>query len=297
MLAKTRLTIATTLAFPVFTQASITMVAWNAGGDSTTSTVPMQDDWVAEGPLDLDNDSVADDSRFGLVIGNRTPASPDYFGGTFHGAVSINTIDNVVAGSLAAANYGVHNAGTDHLVVHSQHSGNHHHTWDALFFWDKADFLNGGDSMPVSLDNDSVITVSFLNSSLNKGDEHLHYLIRDGSQWYISRKYYGPAIGPDRLGPLPTGGDASLDPSATDWAPYNPTGLNLHYATTAGSPHTFTDITAFGFFMDSEDFSQNSSRIEISGFTVIAIPEPSGVWLALGGLLPLLRRRRVETRS
>ena len=275
--------------------AAISLVAWNADGESTNATVDFQGAWTSEVNLDLDGDALTDDSRFGLALGERTPLSPDYTDGRFYGGVSINKVNNVVPDTLSSGNYSVHNASTDHLVVHTQHSGNHHHTFDALFYWDKADFLNGGDVMGVTLDGTSVLSVATLPTSLVKGDEHLHFVIRDGSQFYISEKYYGSTPGPSQLGLFPDGATVSLAPNESQWSLYDPSGLALHFEGTTFSPHVFADVTAFGFLMDSKTFESNSSRIEISGFSASAVPEPSAALLA--GMMCLAsvawRRRRV----
>jgi hypothetical protein len=270
---------------PGVASAAISLVAWNAGGESTEATVDFQGAWTSESGVDLDGDAATDDSRFGMALGERTPLNPEYTDGRIFGGVSINTINNIVPDTLSSGNYSVHNASTDHLVVHSQHSGNHHHTFDALFYWDKAGFLNGGEVMGVVLDGTSIMSVETLPASLVKGDEHLHFVIRDGSQFYISEKYYGSAAGPNQLGLFPDGATASLAPNDSHWSLYDPSGLSLHFEGTTFNPHVFADITAFGFLVDSKTFDANSSRIEISGFSASAIPEPSVA--LLGGMMCL----------
>ena len=282
--------------------AAVSLISW--GGNVTDQTFDFNNAWVDTGAVNLDGDGLPDDSCFGTNLGvlipSTAPLAPtNYTGGNIYGGLVVHTLDNVVTDSLSSGNYAIHNAGgNDHIVVHTQHSGNHHHIYDAFFYWDKSDFMSGGDAFATSLGSGSEFSLSTLNSSLIKGNEHLHFVIREGGNFYISQDSFGPT---GTLGTFTQGADLAWTPSAGSlWALYNPAFPNYDHAPGGYTFQTsgFTDITAVGFLIDSDSFSSNAARVEISGFSVNAsvVPEPSGTLLqaliGAAGLGFVGRRRR-----
>jgi hypothetical protein len=286
--------------------ASFLLVDW--GGQYVANDQEFNGSYTNVDNIDLDNDSVADDSKFGYAYNALSPAplspSSGYSGtsGTFFGGFVINTLNNPssLGESLQPNGQGVHQNGpNDHLKFQTQHSENHHHTFSLLTYWDKADFLNGGSGAYISLDTLSNFSLTIRNSTNVQDDIHLHFLIRQGNQFYTSEAFFGGTgaslLEPGRLGDIPDGGSAVFNPLANPtlgWKAYAPDGLNLQWQHGDWSPQNFDNITAVGYYFDTLNFTQNNSNLEITGFSFSAVPEPSSALIALGGFGTLLLRRR-----
>lgn len=282
------------------------LVDW--GGDYVSNNQEFSGIYSDVPNLDLDNDTVLDDSRFGYAYNAAAPTvfspSAGYSGtsGTFYGGFAINTIDNPSAAgdTLQPNSQGVHQNGlTDHIKFQTQHSGNHHHTFALFTYWDKADFLNGGNAVNVSLETMSTFSLEIRNSTNVQDDIHLHFVIRQGNQFYASEAFFGgTGISQTELGYLgiiPDGGIATYTPSShptLGWKAYNPNGLDLQWSHGPWVNPTFNDITAVGFYFDTLGFTQNNSDLEIDAFSFTGIPEPASAVLALAGFSALLLRRR-----
>ena len=288
--------------------ASFIMVNWGGqyvdNNQSFNGTLPS---YTVQNNQNLDGTGTGDDSRFGIAYNSSIPVplSPQsgYSGtsGTFYGGFVVNTFGNANADTQAVQPnaQGVHNNGsTDHLKFQTQHSGNDHHSFALLMHWNKADFLNGGDGGAVTLNNLSTFSLDIRNNSNINENTHLHFVVRNGTQFYTSEAFYGGTgaslLEAGYLGAIPDGGTATLNPvvSGLGWKAYNPDGLDLQWQHGSWTSPTFDNITGVGFFFDTLAFSQNNNNLELEGFRFSAIPEPSSALLALGGLGAVLLHRR-----
>lgn len=155
----------------------------------------------------------------------------------------------------------------------------------AAIFWDKQDFLNGGDVDRVFLDAASSITLASAQSPHNMNSR---ILVRtaDG-QFYVSETSERRPL----LTPEGAEGGNILDEM---WAAYDPNSDLLFDTGTSFSTTTaeLADITGFGFY-----FHRNSAgNFWIDNIEVNAsiIPEPASVALVLGGVGLMLARRREQ---
>ena len=292
--------------------APVTVVSWG-GGDYVSNSQPFQGSYTYQSGLDLDNDSFADDSRFGYGLSTTSPLSPasGYSGtnATFYGGFTVNTIDADSSGDTLQSNgEGVHqNGSTDHIKFETQHSGNHH-TFAFLAFWDKADFLSGGATSPVTLGPGGSFSSTPRSNSNITEDTHLHFVVRDGTQFYVSEAFWGgtgsSTTEPGYQGTFPDNTTTVLNsatPTWGSWQPYNPSGLNIQFNHGGFETPTFTNITGFGFYIDTLNFTANTNNLEIDGFSVNAllIPEPWSAGLAVFGAFGLAAgfRRRPTARD
>ena len=291
------------LAYGPMAHAAQLLVNWS--GNYVSSPQPFNGTYTYQSGFDFDGIGGTNDSRFGYAYnaGSPTLLSPSTgYSGTsdnFYGGFVINTLNVDSNGDTLQPNaHGVHDDGVnDHIKIQTQHSGNHHHTFALLTYWDKTDFL-AATNTSVILDSNSAFTLSTLESSNFQPNAHLHFVIRNGSQFYVSQAYWGGTnlLDTDRQGDLPDGGSVVYNPFTTglNWKLYNPNGLDLQW--THGSydytSSSFTDITAFGFYVDTLNFTQNNSNLEIGSFAVTAIPEPSRALLLMAGLMGVLLKRR-----
>jgi len=282
--------------------ASFLLVDW--GGDYLQNTAEFSGSYTNQDGLNFDGGPVANDSRFGFAYNAAAPAvlSPPspYSGtsGTFYGGFVVNTLNQVDTNGLQPNAMGVHQNGPeDYIKFQTQHSGNHDHTFALFMYWDKSDFLNGGSDGAISLDNLSSFSLNIRNSSNFTADAHLHFVIRNGSQFYTSQAFYngdGASGEEGFLGQVPDGGIATYNPSVGGfgWKAYNPDGLDLQWSHGGYENPTFDNITAVGFYFDTLVFGQGNNTIDITNFSFSAVPEPSSALIALGGLGTLLLHRR-----
>ena len=134
----------------------------------------------------------------------------------------------------------------------------------ALWFWQKADFLNDGDENRVSFDGGSFIAAHI--SRYWGGLDNGRWLARDGGTFYVSKKTFGDI---DELmdaanvrgkykGRCPmTHKTFVLKPTETTWAVYKPTEataekhcvIDFNAEAADFQPHEFKDVTAVGFLV------------------------------------------------
>lgn len=156
-------------------------------------------------------------------------------------------------------------------------------SWDGtgyeFFYWKKENFLNDGNTGTVTFSADSKITYG---TSFGAGNT-VRALVRDGSQFYVSSTA------------VAAGTTGLTDLNNKTWYSFNPVAGNYlsFVLDTTQTPvaHTFTDVTAIGFYNTSTNY------IAVSSFTanglVTAVPEPATMaLLGLGAMGALLRRRR-----
>ena len=281
--------------------ATVSAVAW--GGQYVDSDLSFADDdpiarsgsdkyGDPDGPIDTGgNNSIA-----GRSLSHTTPLNPGvgYSGtsGTFYGG-----------GSVSRENSGLTNDGYSELSVLNQgpndslhwhvDTGGDSHTFHLLLYWDKGDFLNGL-STTTNVDlSQGGFTLSTAQASANHTDELLRWVVRDGSQFFVSESTITLANNSDY---------SVMYSNLANWAAYNPvdpvgtpTAADLWSLDfdegSVFSPHTFTDVTAVGFYMEHEA-ATGPIHVHIEGFGATFIPEPSSILLLLGSLGLVARRRR-----
>ncbi len=124
-----------------------------------------------------------------------------------------------------------------------------------LWFWQKADFWNGGDKYPVSFDGNSFIAVHI--SRYFGGFHSAHWLVRDGEQFYISKASFGKYVSIDNK-------DENnfilrkthiLKPLESEWAEYAPApphDIAFNPASAKFAKKDFKNITAVGWLIRRE---------------------------------------------
>lgn len=133
----------------------------------------------------------------------------------------------------------------------------------ATWFWKKEDFLNGGDRYPVSFDDQSFIAVHV--SRYWGGLDAGRWLVREGDTFFLSEATFAGENRQFYLDMEP--GNKDLDgsrnpvvrhthvvhPASTRWAVYTPKEpftLDFDDAKAVFEAHTFSDVTAVGFFVN-----------------------------------------------
>ena len=114
----------------------------------------------------------------------------------------------------------------------------------AVWIWQKQDFLNGGDSFPVTFDAES--TLALLLQRYFMCIDSVRFLVRDGDRFYLSEKTFRFA------------GQHVLHPGQTHWAPYEPKPPHDMYFDREAAEfaqHEFKDITAVGFYVSKDRFA------------------------------------------
>ncbi|MDD2798048.1 MAG: SUMF1/EgtB/PvdO family nonheme iron enzyme [Bacteroidales bacterium] len=140
------------------------------------------------------------------------------------------------------------------------------HRNNAFWFWKKEDFLNGGNTNPVSFDAKSTITVHI--SRFWSGIEGGRWVVQEGSQFYISEKTFG------------SNGTASglrlshtLYPTMTRWALYNPVepwDVRFNATTAVYENHNFNDVSSVGFYVYRDNLVVGNTQIKWHAFEVVA---------------------------
>ncbi len=161
-------------------------------------------------------------------------------------------------------------------------TGQNNSTLSGLIYFTKTGFLNGYNSGTLSMGQ--VDEMSWTLAGNNSADTtSIRLAVLNGTQWYVS----------SANSTSNAAGTVAFDNLAsTTWGTWNPSSFPLDAAFgTFGTP-SLTDVQAFGMYFTTTRSSQ--TRLNISGFEVIAIPEPGT--LALVGIAPgsllLFRRKR-----
>lgn len=129
-----------------------------------------------------------------------------------------------------------------------------------FWFWKKDNFLNGGATDTVSFDSNSLLLLRL--PRYWTGIEGGRWVVRDGDQFYMSRAIYN--------GGRTTPG---LKPDTTLWAPYNPVepyDVRFNATTAVWMPHTFTNVTAAGFYFFRDNLVAGNLQIKWHAFEVYA---------------------------
>jgi formylglycine-generating enzyme required for sulfatase activity/outer membrane protein assembly factor BamB len=139
-----------------------------------------------------------------------------------------------------------------------------------LWVWLKEDFMNGGAANAVAFDANSMIVPHV--SRFYRGVTAGRWVARDGNQCYISQatfEQYSTNIGRA----LGTHTSYVLRPTETLWAPYNPSEpcwIMFDTATAVFAPHTFTDVTAVGFYLGRDRYFSSSLELKWHSFECYA---------------------------
>lgn len=139
-----------------------------------------------------------------------------------------------------------------------------------VWFWQKQDFLNGGDDFPVRFDTNSYLAVHISRywGGVNAG----RWLVRQNGQFYLSQATFAGKTNQYDLTTVSRPGDPGdgannpvvrtthlLRPHESLWAPYDPgpePGTNDDFEigfaaeTATFSAVSFTNVTAVGFFIE-----------------------------------------------
>lgn len=143
-----------------------------------------------------------------------------------------------------------------------------------FWFWDKADFLNGGNSNTVTFDANSSISVSNFRLSTNVAE--CRWVVRDGTQFYISESKFGTTTLSGQNPTVTKYSVQTLSPTTTKWALYSPGAGGVPYAirfnskTAVFEDHTFTDVTAVGFYAGRDSLFAGNTQLKWHAFEVVA---------------------------
>jgi hypothetical protein len=163
-------------------------------------------------------------------------------------------------------------------------TGRNNSTLSGLIYFTKSGFLNGYDSGSLGLSTVEEINWTLADQSVADSTS-LRMAVLNGSQWYLSSAQSTSNA---------AGTTTFEDLGSVTWATWDPTGFPLDAAPGSFSvaSSSLTDIQAFGMYFSTTRTTQ--TRLNISGFEVIAIPEPGTlalVGIALGSVL-LFRRKK-----
>jgi hypothetical protein len=148
----------------------------------------------------------------------------------------------------------------------------------ALIYWKKADFLDGA-SGRLGFGPDSsmqIVNYSGADGVVGNNSGRVRFVVRDGSQFYISEVYGDSLATSFTLSSL----------ASVGWAPYNPGApynLKFDAAGAIFAPHTFADITAVGYYHSNDNSASASRRagLNLERFKVIAEVQPQAIDIPL----------------
>jgi hypothetical protein len=157
----------------------------------------------------------------------------------------------------------------------------------ALFLVNKSSFLNGLNlASNVSFSATDLLSINVARFDAGVATNGaIRFVIQDGTNYYVSQ-----------TNRTTTGTFSLSNPNAALWAAYDPaTNMNFNSGATFAA-HTFSNVLAVGVLYDNDNYTGTgaSTLMRMTNFEVTAIPEPSGIALALfgAGALALARRRR-----
>lgn len=275
--------------------------------------------------LIIATDSLNNDGLIGIPYSATTQLSPtsNYSGQRFYGGVAAG-LTGLTSGLPTIDRLAISNSGNDDVLDFRFSMNNTAHDAHLMVFFQKSDFLNGGNSPGnrVEIVPASSLSVRFNanTSSQVNNDGEFRWILRDNNnQWWISAKDSTGRPNIRSKGDTGSGGiqnnttytDSAASGDLTYWASFDPTtgsgllGLNFEPAyspptvSTAASyviapgtnpfiPKTFTDVTALGMYVEGDQFATNVFQFEIAGLTFSAavVPELTSWSLILGA--PLL---------
>lgn len=228
----------------------------------------------------------------------KSPAS-GYTGPEFYGAFSLtNSSGTGTPVFTTLTRFGVADSGaTDQIRIGASASTGETVTMRGLVFFQKEDFLGGGNAVPVTLDSASSFSLNVSTSSGSSRQFKMAvYAFVDGSwNWYLSQV---AGAGGATLNIISAGtslwGLYSINESTS---PLDSAPLSAAY-TVSGS--AFEDIGAVGYYFNYTSSAGANTYIYVESFAFngVAVPEPHTVFLGLTALglvgFHKLRRFRKE---
>lgn len=145
------------------------------------------------------------------------------------------------------------------------------------YYWDRRDFLNGGDRHPVSFDERGLIGVRI--SRFFGGMDDARWLVRDGDTFYLSRARFADESyfknWRDNRGTHRT---HIVRPAATEWAVYRPgepEAYDLAFDPEKADfqRRSFKNVTAVGFYIGRRRLETGSLWLKWYAFLAIATVE------------------------
>lgn len=214
----------------------------------------------------------------------KSPAS-GYTGPEFYGAFSLTNSSGTGTPAFNSLDrFGVANSGVaDQIRIGAVAPTGETVTMRGLVFFQKEDFLGGGNAGPVTLDNASSFSLNVVSSGGSSRQFKMAvYAFVDGSwNWYLSQ-----ATGAGAAALNITGADASL------WGLYSINGSTspLDSAPSAAaytvSGSTFADIGAVGYYFNYTSSIGTNTTIYVDSFEFngVSVPEPHAILLGLTAL-------------
>ena len=279
-------------------RGAVTAVDW--GGPYAGADLPFADDVAANRS---GSDKYGDphgtfpdgpDSVTGRALSLDSPFSPTsgYSGvsDTFYGGGSVTREGTGTNDGFSEIS--ILNQGPNDSIHWHVDTGGDSHTFHVLIYWDKSDFLGGLDAISNLTLGGGGATITTAQASGHHTDELLRWVVRDGTQFYVS----------DETVTLTNNDTFSVTyENVGNWAGYSPNDpagaptladlQSLDFDESGPyNPHTFTDVTGLGFYVEHEA-ATGPIHVHIEEFSA-TIPEPSHALLTLLGLSLLSARRR-----
>jgi hypothetical protein len=264
--------------------AAVTLVDWGGDYVSTNISIPAAPAAVFG---DYDGGGTSNDSRITRVFDDTTTAyspaasynAPVGKSGRFYGGAQATWYNTAAAVTFNPNQIG-QSGSVDRIQigVGAGAVGTTSAINLAIAFL-QTDFLNSGGSLGTFAD----YTLSLHTASVGAVVPVVRFLIKDGSQYYVS--FLSINTGFSTLSGTANG---------TTWAAYSP-GTNLNFDQSQSfAAHTFTDVKALGIYMEADSTASNQAAlVRIDSITITGVPEPTSLsLLALGAAGLLLRRRK-----
>lgn len=190
-------------------------------------------------------------------------------------------VQGVVLSTLGDANFNAAGLGS-HVEIRFQTAGNQ---LELLMFWVKEDFGLNGDVLPVYFDRTSSLNIWDIDHFEYLGDG-LRWVVREGDQFYVSQILATRAAGADEMALT-----FASDSSDGFWAPYDPVSeIDFDQDAAVFAEHNFSNITAAGFLIDTDDFTNSRRWVQFSNFAMVASTleevDDFASWASNAGLPP-----------
>jgi len=245
---------------------SVTVVDF-AHGDLVTGKFRGQDPASLDG-LDWDEDGADDGLRY-YTFREDVPLSPGSMPSpddrNFYGGMAVRVLNgNIGFGDLHVAN------STPHDIIKVRFSANDPERENLTFvwFWDKADFRNGGDQATVSFGTGSELSIP---DGFDIFPGNFRWLVRSGSHYYVSQTAVGNNI---------LSGQLDSDEIAAElWAAYHPVAgtydmdFDQSTALYTTPSSALTDITGVGLIWDYDSFETGRRWVAFDNFRATAMVE------------------------
>ncbi|MEM1283537.1 MAG: PEP-CTERM sorting domain-containing protein, partial [Chlamydiota bacterium] len=248
------------------------------------------------------NTGVANSYQLNITNAFNPTTGANYSGtsATFYGGLAMSRINSGSLPAAATFTAGVtDNGANDRISFETTTTQNSSVAFGASVFFDKADFLNGGNSLTLSLDQSSATAINSVSVNINtlnavntqNGlDARFAFRTATGS-FYVADSSL--SVGLNTLD--------SADLAATTFTEMRLVegtyqGMGGSFLSTV-SGDTLTDIDAIGIVAYSPNLGVGQPKtmgFEIDSFEAFAVPEPSSVAMLFfgAGFLAVYRRRK-----